>query len=876
MPEATVQPIDESFEPLQKELREKNTTSLFVLGWLSTTLVPAFWALDWVLIPQHVVLLGCMRLGLTLYGLWLLMTLRHRREWVISRVHLLGPITILAIEVTISAMCWLHEGYESQYYAGVCLSVLASGTLFLWDLRTAATVYATMYVVYMLPLAFGVIAVNQPAVVLNNQFFLLSTIIIVIASQVRRYQLERAEFFTKRSLGETKGSLETALSRLQELDKAKSNFFNNVTHELRTPLTMILSPLENILSGDLGRIEVGHEAALKLIWRNALKLLKLINDLLDLARLEEQFLRLGREPMDLGKLVKDILDHTAPLAARKNIDVVYQELDSAEGFCIDTGKLERVLVNIIATALKFTEPGGLVRITVDVRDDVVYIAIADTGVGIGPDKLVLIFERFSQGDASVTRRFGGTGIGLAFAREIIRLHGGDITVESEIGVGSTFTVSLPRGVADVVEVPSVEARRSGPVEWAQQLLERSDYRFLDVHEVTERRIVDRGDDTGKATKVLVVEDNVELLRFLHLQLHDQHAVYLARNGEAGLELARRERPDVIVSDFMMDRMDGLTMIRELRASPETADIPVILLTAERSVETRLSAREAGADIYLEKPFSPRELRAAVESLLRRRGREVQQVLRAQVRSLETVSGGLAHEIRNPLTYIKNAVFVIAENAQSIERVLKADVTPEARDQVIAKSISRMERMRTTADRGIERIEQVLETVRRYARDGYPNVRMPREFDAMVTDVVALLRPKGDRHVDVQLDLQATGWTVECVADELQQVVRNLLQNAIDASEDGAVVHGRTRVERDGVLFQVQDKGHGIPREIQSRIFTPFFSTKAPGDGMGLGLAIVDQVVRDHEGRVQLESVPGAGTTFTVWLPAAPPVEALAA
>ncbi|MBT9554472.1 MAG: hypothetical protein IV100_00530, partial [Myxococcales bacterium] len=262
------------------ELRERNTVSLLVVAWLATTLVPLFWGLDWVMMPESTRILGLMRLGVTMYGAWLVIAIKRRREWVLAHSDQLGPATVFIVATSISVMCWLHEGYESQYYAGVCLVVLGTGTLFVWGWQKALAVYAITYAVYLTPLLIGRLGINSAAVALNNQFFLISTVVIVVASQARRHQMEKSEFYTVRSLAETKGSLEDALTRLKETDRAKSNFFNNVTHELRTPLTMILSPLENILSGELGRVDSGHEASLRLIWRNAIKLLKLINDLL--------------------------------------------------------------------------------------------------------------------------------------------------------------------------------------------------------------------------------------------------------------------------------------------------------------------------------------------------------------------------------------------------------------------------------------------------------------------------------------------------------------------------------------------------------------------------------------------------------------------
>ena len=862
----------------QDELRDRNTRALFVYAVLAAILVPSFWGLDWIFVRQHVAVLGLFRGLATAYSLWVIVMVRLKREWVRRTVDIQAAALTLVLSNSIAFMGWLHSGYESPYYAGVTLAALTTGSLFLWPLGRAIAVMAALWGTYMLPFVLGVLPVDQPAVVVNNQFFLVATIIIMIAAMTQRHAAERARFFANYSLERTKASLETALDKLKELDRHKSQFFSNMTHELRTPLTLIISPLENILSGQLGHVTRAHEASLRTIWRNALKLLRLINDLLDMSRLDDRFLRLQVHPCRIKDVIVELLDHTRPLAARKDITTALELRDVPDDVWADTDKLERVFVNLLANALKFTQPGGEVRVTVDSNARYLTIAVSDTGIGIEATKQNTIFERFSQADGSVTRRYGGTGIGLAFAREIVRLHGGDITVHSTAGAGSTFTVRLPRGrthldesdLVDVESASSVELESETAVDWTQQLLRRTDYRLIDLDEVTERRLVERGDDATKATKVLVVEDNVDILKFLHLQLQDRHAVYLAQNGVGGLELAQREHPDVIVTDYMMGEMDGLTMLEKLRADRQTADIPVIMLTARKDVETRAAARSVGADIYLSKPFSPRELRAAVEQLLKRQGREASRILRAQTRSLESISAGLAHEIRNPLNYVKNAVFVISE---TVERV-RAAVTDEGRDpadvsKLLQTSAKKMDRMVSSASRGVERIDQVVEIVRRYAREGYPDEPVDIVFEGLVRDVLTLVGPKDSREVGLSDQLEAGEVSVRGLPDELQQVVRNLVQNAIDAVPDGGSVEVRTRLERGGIVFEVQDDGPGIPAELRQRIFTPFFSTKSPGDGMGMGLAITDQIVRQHGGDIALESVPDHGATFRVWLPVAP-------
>ena len=785
----------------------------------------------------------------------------------------------LLVSGSIAFMCWLHEGYESPYYAGINLVIIGTGFLFSWTPRLSIFHCALTYAFYMMPLFLGLFRVHVFSVFISNQFFLLSTMIVILAAQRHRYLLESREFFSNLALQRTKASLEDAVEKLKEMDRLKSQFFSNITHELRTPLTMILSPVESLMEGEMGDYSTSQRAYLHPIRRNALKLLKLINDMLDLARIEEHFMRIRVQRTDLTELLTEIVEHAGPLASRKDIDLKLDIRSSRDDLYLDLERVERAIINLVSNALKFTESQGKVTLFMEAEEGQVRVGVQDTGVGIPQAQLDRIFERFSQADESVTRRFGGTGIGLALSKELVELHGGVLEVESVEGEGSLFSIIFFAGEEHLrpevldrrQERDSVDvARRSedrGPLEWTRQLLEQRDYRFLDIEEATERRLATREEAASRATKVLVVEDNLEVLRFIHMQLRDEHAVYLGRDGVHGLELALRERPDVIVTDYMMPEMDGLAMIRELRKNSKTADTPVIMLTAKSRVEDRTDAREAGADIYLSKPFSPKELRTAIRGLLERQGRRADVFLREQVRNLEVISAGLAHEIHNPLSYVKNSFVVISEKVDSVTAVLEQqDIDETERVQKIQKSLARMNRMREIARRGIERIEQVVKLVRRYAREGYPEEPVPMALDAAVQDVGKLITAGGDKDVHIELDLQAGETTVTCVPEEMYQVIRNLWQNAVEAVAQNGHVNIRTWCDNGVAVFEVTDDGHGIPRENLPRIFTPFFTSKEPGKGLGLGLAISQHVVTRAGGSIAVESMPDKGTTFRVQLP----------
>jgi signal transduction histidine kinase len=867
-------------ELLRDHVRHKNVLSLRLGAWLGGTLVPLFWALDWWALPDRVWITLPLRLTSTAGALLIAAALRVWPEQTRRHAAALAFVYGQSVASVIAMLCWLRGGYESSYFAGLNLVIIGVGYVFSWSTWVAVAFNALLYGFYMAPCALGWLPVRDPSVVLGNQFFLLSTMLIVVAGQRHRQQLETREFLSSIYVQRANSSLEEALNKLKELDRLKSDFFSNITHELRTPLTMILAPLESLLEAEPAPLPPRHREHLNLIWRSAMKLLKLINDLLDLAKIDERYLRLRVEPTDLTALLSEIIEYAEPLAARKEIELWLDVRKSADDIHVDPEKLQQALVNLVSNALKFTDPGGRVVVWLDSSAEEATVGVEDTGIGVPADRIDAIFERFSQADGSVTRRYGGTGIGLALAKEIVNLHGGLITVESTVGRGSSFVVHLRRGSEHLD--PRVLDRRRGegeggrrrrsddrePREWTRVLLERKEYRFLNLEEATERRVANRSGSQGKQAKLLVVEDNVEVLRLLNMQLSEDYDVYLASDGKKGLELARRELPDVIITDYMMPEMDGLCMVRELRADQPTAHIPVVMLSAKNQLDDRIDARQAGAEVYLSKPFSPRELRSALGQLFEQRGRQLSYAVHEQVKSLELISAGLAHEIHNPLNYIRNALFVIQEATAGIRAAARDPDQSGALRELVEASDEKVARMHQIAAKGVERIGRIVELVRNYARDGYPHDPTPFALDAAIRDMAPLLAPASGQEVAVSLDLSADGAKVTCVPEEMQRAIGNLWQNAVDAVGPGGHVAIRTRIEGSSVLLDVVDDGPGIPRDKLGRIFVPFYTTKDPGRGLGLGLSIAYQVIHQAGGSLAVESLERRGTTFRVRLPMA--------
>lgn len=875
-------------------VRENNLFGLRVATILGFTFVPLFGILDYILSPGAYETLWVLRLVATLSSLGIfLMTFRP-----FGRRHAgpLSTVAVLIVSTSIAGMVRFLGGYESQYYAGLCLLIIVGGLLFTWNVAQSLLTNLTIVAMFELP-ALYLDKIDNFSTFISNSFFLTTTAIVIVIGHVFNYRLKFREYVNSQLVLAAKRDLEEAHQQLKALDRFKSQVFANVTHELKTPLNMILSPLELLQQGQLGPVSEEQRATLASMFRSGMKLLKLIGDILDLSKLEESRIRLNIAENDLVAYLRGLVAQVQPLAERKRIALTFDsDAESAVAWC-DLERLERVFINLLSNAAKFTPEEGRIRVSLRDEGASVLVSVADNGPGFPADQVEQVFERFFQADMGATRKYGGTGIGLALARELVELHGGHIWAESDVGRGATFHVRLIKDREhfnpDAIErraqrrdVP--DGRRAedrGIVDWTQELAARDDYRLLDIAEVTERRVVERdADEARRAWTVLVVEDTPDVIRIVHLSLRQQFRVMAAENGAKGLELALRETPDLIITDLMMPEMDGLEMTRRLREDPRTRHVPIIMLTARGDLDDRLAGLETGVNHYLTKPFSPRELVTTVRSLLQIEETHADLLLTQRMDSLDQVAGGLAHEINNPLNYIKNALALMKSDSEEAMRLVERSfgrqatfegdggggrVGPQELER-LARLRARIAKMGDTAEAGVRRIARTVELMRSYSREGYARITRPYDVFEAAREVVALVLPATGRDVRVETDFQGDGF-VACVPEEMNQVLTNLVQNAIEAvAEDGT---GRVwvagRRENSRVVVSVRDNGPGIPPEVRERIFTPFFTTKGPGKGMGMGLTITWRVVRALGGAIKVDSNPGQGTEFVLTLPAAP-------
>jgi signal transduction histidine kinase len=853
-------------------LLARNRRGTTTVLWLVIVLYPLFGILDYLMAPAS--WLGVLYGTRVFVSVVTLVMFRVVRGAFFDRHSArLSSGYMILISCGISLMTTQMGGLASPYYAGLSLTIVATGLLFVWPRKIVILTHATIIVSFLLPnLLFGPPVRGLAAV--SNLFFLASIAVIAGTGQILAFRTQREQLANQLILEFTKANLETAHSKLQQLDRLKSEFFANITHELKTPLTMILTPLELMIDGEVGKLTEVQRATLQSMLRSGVKLLKLIGDLLDLSRLNESRLRLQIGELDLVQYLAALTAEVRPLAERKSIALEFESNVTECKVHCDLERLERVFVNLLSNAAKFTPPGGKIRMVLEDAGSDVRVGVADTGIGFPPHLAEAIFERFFQVDAAGTRRFGGTGIGLSLAREFVTLHGGKISAESEGQGGATFTVELPKGRAHlgsdrVDRRARQEARLNGKRETDRGLGEwqvdaKSQFRLIEIDEATDQRIVGRDvDELDRAQSVLVVEDTADVIRMIHLTLRGHFRVFAASGGEKGFELAVKHVPDLVITDLMMPGVDGMELTRRIKEDPRTRHMPIVMLTARGDLEDRVAGLDAGVSAYLTKPFSPKELVSVVRGLIRIQQTTADLVLAHNMDSLETIAGGLAHEINNPLNYIRNALSLVRTDTAA----LLSHLSGSARSSTPVPTIAaRMERMFEVAESGLRRIGTTVELMQRYSREGYTRVLQPLDVFASARDVIATLSQGLERPI-VEFSFEGDG-SLECVPEEFNQVLTNLIQNALDAiPEDGT---GSVRVAGacDGstLTLSVKDNGSGIAPEDRARIFTPFYTTKDVGKGMGLGLTIVRRVVTSLGGSVDVASQVGVGTEFTLRIP----------
>ncbi|MEH2126708.1 ATP-binding protein [Nostoc sp.] len=758
---------------------------------------------------------------------------------------------------------------------------------------------------------------------------------------------------------------------LAELDRAKILFFNNVSHEFRTPLTLSLAPVQDALSDSVNPLTSSQRERLKLAHRNSLRLLKLVNTLLDFSRIEADRLKANYEPTDLSTYTAELASVFRSAIENANLQLVLDCPPLPDPICVDREMWEKIVLNLLSNAFKFTFQ-GIISVSLKPKANRVELMVSDTGVGISASELPHLFERFYQVKGAKGRSYEGSGIGLSLVQELVKRHGGAIAVTSAVDQGTTFTVTIPTGIAhlpaDQIEVASTlpstavtanafveEALRWLPEEAGEQgsrgageqgaggtaldkstefqlqssefQLQSSEFQLQssevqaqssevhaqssevqaqssevqaqssevqaqssEVHAQSSEVQAQSSEvhaqssevqaQSSKRARILLVDDNADMRGYLRRLLNQYYEVEAVNDGLAALTAIRRGENviyDLVLADVMMPRMDGFELLRSLRASPNTQTIPIILLSARAGEESRVQGLETGADDYLIKPFSARELLARVNAnlqlaQLRREAVYREQVMQAvqtlndrleqQVKArtaqleainqeLETFSSCISHDLRTPLRYISsfaerlegklNATLVDASSLQTLNIIIKSALEAEKMvdDLLEFSRLGKTEMHLTTVN-----ISQLVQQVREQLQPELVGRSLHWEIEPLVA-------VKGDPAL-------------------LRLVVQNLLSNAVKYTRNNskaAITIGSIEQEPE-VIFFVKDNGAGFNMEYCDRLFSIFqrLHPQEEFPGTGVGLATARRIVHRHGGRIWAEGAIDEGATFYFSLP----------
>ena len=785
-----------------------------------------------------------------------------------------------------SWMIYATNGANSPYYASNNLVLLVVGLVLHWTFLESLVVVSLVTLMYISACLLH--GGNSTLNLLNNLYFLILTGIIVATGSYFHSKTRFSEFALRYQLDKSKHELEESNRKLVVLDRVKSRFFANISHELRTPLTLLLAPLETLAQKFGQSVDDSSREMLQTMQANGMRLLKLINDLLELIRLESGRLEVKAEPLAVSEFLNGLASAVRQVATNKRITVETHVDASLDAILADRDKLEKIALNLLFNALKFTPEGGQIWLRAEKQGGQFVLVVEDTGIGIAKKSLPFVFDRFWQEDGSSKRKFQGVGIGLALVKELTNMQGGEVTVDSDEGNGATFTVSLPLQNA---EPPPLNADKikfadgDRPVaqeEWLQNL-----YRRAELFPALAGGQSSPSTTTfaRKSTRplVLVADDEPDMRKFLKSQLVDNYEVIEAVDGLEAEEKAQTFLPDIILLDLMMPHKDGLQVCQELRDYASTAAIPIILLTARADEEAKFDALQKGANDFLAKPFSSIELQARIKNLIdshhyqRRltkqntaltsaieqiKETEMQLVQSEKLASLGRLSAGIIHEINNPLNFTLTGLFALRNKGKLLTSEQRVEY-----DAII-----------NDIEEGLKRVRNIVSDLRTFTHPG-GGTGEPVEVAETVAASLRFLAGEWKDKVEIKQNLPPEQ-LIWANRNKLIHVLVNLVQNAIDAlaekqftNGDRATIWIEGRTEGDRSLIFVRDNGPGIDAQVVNKIFDPFFTTKEVGKGMGLGLSICYRIVQGYGGRITVKSERGKFCEFTLDFPAKDLIEA---
>lgn len=852
------------------------------VGCLLVVLLMPFGALlDYFVYPEQLGFFFQLRVlcSAIVLGIWWLLGKPFGKRY----YRLFGLLWYTQPSLFIALMIYYTEGVYSPYYAGLNLVLIGLAWVAQVDfVESLVSVFLTL-VMYGAACYFH--GSSSMSLLINNLYFIVLTGVIVVTGSFFLNRMRFREFGLRHELDANREELEASNLKLVEMDKAKTNFFANISHELRTPLTLLIGPLDRLRRPDEAFTEQEREELLDIMQQNAMRLMRLINDLLNLVRLDAGSLKLRPAKVELVPYLEGVCRSFYPMAQERSLDFRW-EIDAGEEPTVhlDREKVEKILLNLLFNAIKFTQPGGSIVLRARRDGPKLCIEVADTGKGIAPEELSSVFDRFWQSETASNRRYQGVGIGLALVRDLAQLHGGKVSAESVLGEGTSMRVELDVTLPVEPIVPDVpDGNESVDTKWLEQLYRRADF-FPAPKQVAgdgkagESGRIDREElkappvEADDRPAILIADDEPEMMRFLRSQLRGRYRVDEARDGAEALEIAAKRRHHLILLDFMMPQVDGIEATRRLREMPSHRGVPIVILTARADEESKFQALDAGATDFLTKPFSSTELLARCRNLasvyemqqqiedrtvrLEKaleliKQTETQMVQQAKMASLGQLSAGLLHEVNNPLNFATTSVHLIKKRLAR---------SPHPDPELLEKPLGDLHD-------GIRRVSEIVSSLREFT---HPDTTRFEKVDLAVAleNAIRFVQIPASE-ITLKKDLQA-GALIRGNQNQLVHLFINLLQNSVDSlREKGGEdreIQVSCQVDSERVHLCFEDNGMGIEKETLSRIFDAFFTTKKVGQGVGLGLSICHRIIQQHQGTVDVASETGQWCRFAMTFP----------
>lgn len=768
-----------------------------------------------------------------------------------KHVAYISDVSMVLAGAGISLMIYMSDGTQSGYYQGLNLVTLALVTM-----NSSLVIHNTcagLGIISTYLIAVFFYGINNDYVEVTSAIFFMGTTLFFVSLMTKLYAIQHFKQFAGAE------DLKDANNKLIEAEKIKSDFFANVSHELRTPLTLILTPIESILADSKHSTNTESDKLLRTVHNNTIRLLQMVNGLLDFSKLESGKLEVKREPTNIVELTKMICDDFAP--SFKNKEILFSmDIDLDQNtILVDRYLYERILFNLLSNAIKFTSDNGKICLKLKYSEGTLKVFISDTGIGISEEDRKNLFQKFRQLEGSATRRFEGTGLGLAMVKEFSELLGGGVIVDSELGKGSTFTVSINAPLAKSSTVSDISRSTNSHVQKYQITNEKESY--------------EKKGNLDTSPNVLVVEDNVELASYIASLLSDFCNVRIAENGEEALVKISEKKPDLILSDVMMPLMDGKSLCKEVKKNSETISIPVVLLTALTHRDALLEGWASGADDYLFKPFHPQELITRVNSLLQisKEREESKQIIKQKAEELNVLN----EELNKSNKQLELFASVASHDLQApLRRIVSfSNLTLEKYGDVLdEKGKKYIQFMSESSDEMTKLINSILQLSKITSAE--PNFEEVNLNDT-VSDVL-------ETFADT-IEKENTAVTVDklpTISGDKKQIYilfQNLLSNAIKFSSRSKspsdkikpTISISTKLSSENIVeVSVKDNGIGFDETKKEKIFQEFYRLHGEGEyeGTGLGLATCRKIVERHNGKIVAESKVDKGTTFIVKMP----------